>query len=73
MTTTTAPTPAASPVVRVDEALVAEAAGMRRRAESLRHEAAEVDNELVARSFLDASMKATYSALLAERAAIAAS
>jgi hypothetical protein len=37
--------------IRIDEAMVAEAAQMRRRAEALRHEANEVDNELVARSF----------------------
>ena len=51
MTTATATPASTSTAVRVDEALVAGAALMRRRAESLRHEAAEVDNELVARSF----------------------
>ena len=37
--------------IQIDEAMVAEAAQMRRRAEALRHEATDVDNELVARSF----------------------
>lgn len=37
--------------IAVNEALVAEATAMRRRAESLRHESEGVDNELVARSF----------------------
>lgn len=37
--------------ISIDEAMVAEAAQMRRRAEALRHEAIGVDNELVARSF----------------------
>jgi hypothetical protein len=44
MSTTTTQNP-------IDEAMVAEAAQMRRRADALRHEATEVDNELVARSF----------------------
>jgi hypothetical protein len=37
--------------IQIDETMVAEAAQMRRRAEGLRHESTEVDNELVARSF----------------------
>jgi hypothetical protein len=38
-------------VVTVDQALVAEATAMRRRAAGLRHEADGVANDLVARSF----------------------